>query len=107
MVEQELAIGVLQLVALALPAFAIFLQLVVESDKPYIKYGIPVTTTAFLLFLVGGIIVLGQLVVITPSTIFALALGLLSLCHDCLARYRGCMQQDGLLRSVTYLVNQP
>lgn len=70
-----MAIGVLQLVALALPAFAILLQLVVESEKSYTKYAIPVTTAGFLLFIVGGIIVLGQLVLITTSTIFALALG--------------------------------
>lgn len=84
MVEQQLAIGVLQLVALALPAFAILLQLVVESEKSYTKYAIPVTTAGFLLFIVGGIIVLGQLVLITTSTIFALALGLLGLGMVCM-----------------------
>lgn len=84
MVEQQLAIGVLQLVALALPAFAILLQLVVESDMSYTKYAIPVTTAGFLLFIVGGIIVLGQLVVITTSPVFALALGILGFGMGCM-----------------------
>lgn len=84
MVEQELAVGVLQLVALALPAFAILLQLVVESEMSYTKYAIPVTTAGFLLFIVGGIIVLGQLVVMTTSTIFALALGILGFGMVCM-----------------------
>lgn len=82
--EQQLAIGVLQLVALALPAFAILLQLVVESDMSYTNYAIPVTTGGFLLFLVGGIIVLGQLVVMTTSTIFATALGILGIGMVCM-----------------------
>ena len=84
MVEQELAMGVLQLVALALPAFAILLQLVVESEMSYTNYAIPVTTAGFLLFLVGGIIVLGQLVALTASTTFALALGILGLGMVCM-----------------------
>ena len=84
MVEQQLAVGVLQLVALALPAFAILLQLVVEADMSYTKYAIPVTTAGFLLFIGGGIIVLGQLVFITTSTIFALALALLGVGMVCM-----------------------
>lgn len=84
MVEERLAVGVLQLVALALPAFAILLQLVVESDMSYTKYAVPVTTAGFLLFLVGGIVVLGQLVVMTTSTIFAFALGTVGLGMVCM-----------------------
>lgn len=84
MVQEQLVLGVLQLVALALPAFAILLQLVVESEMSYTQHAIPVTTAGFLLFLVGGIIVLGQLIVITTSFVFALALGILGLGMVCL-----------------------
>lgn len=35
MVDRQLAFGVLQLVALSLPAFAILLQMVVESEMAY------------------------------------------------------------------------
>lgn len=76
--------GGLQLIALALPAFAILLELVVESEMSYTKYAILVTTAGFLLFLVGGIIVLGQLVVMTTSTTFAVALGLLGFGMGCM-----------------------
>lgn len=84
MVKQQLAMGVLQLVALALPAFAILLQLVVESDMSYTKYSVPMTAAGFLLFLVGGIIVLGQLALLTTSVIFAFALGILGLGMVCM-----------------------
>ena len=84
MVEQELAIGVLQLVALALPAFAILLQLVVEAELSYTHYSVPVTTAGLILFLVGGIVILGQLVALTDSTLFAVALGVLALGMVCM-----------------------
>ena len=84
MVEQDLAVGVLQLVALALPAFAILLQLVVESELSYTHYAVPVTTAGLILFLVGGIVILGQLVVLTASPLFAVALGVLALGMGCM-----------------------
>lgn len=84
MVERELAMGVLQLVALALPAFAILLQLIVESEMSYTHYAVPVTTTGLGLFLVGGTIVLGELLVLTISIIFAIALGIIGLGMICM-----------------------
>lgn len=75
MPQQQTMLGVLQLVALALPAFAILLELIVESDKSYTYYAVPVTTAGLGLFLLGGLFVLGELLVRTESAIFAMAIG--------------------------------
>lgn len=57
MVQTDLALGLLQLVALSLPAFAILLQMVVESDFPYTKEAVPITTLGFGFFLIAGLII--------------------------------------------------
>jgi len=77
MVQNQLAFGILQLVALSLPAFAILLQMVVESDFPYTKAAVPITTASLGLFLVAGLIILGEMVVVTGSPIVRVALGIL------------------------------
>lgn len=46
MVQTSLALGVLQLVALALPAYAILIQLMVESDIPYANQALSVVRGA-------------------------------------------------------------
>lgn len=75
MVNQQLAFSVLQLVALSLPAFAIFLQIVVESDMAYTEYAVPITTAGMGLFLAGGGIFLGRLLFAATSSLTQLALG--------------------------------
>ncbi len=79
MVERNLAFSILQLVALSLPAFAILLQMVVESDFPYTNQAVPVTNASFGLFLLAGLIVLGEFIVTTASVLAQIALGVLLL----------------------------
>lgn len=75
MVDRQLAFNVLQLVALSLPAFAILLQMVVESDMAYTHWAVPITTTGMGLFLLSGVLVVGELLLATASAIATLALG--------------------------------
>lgn len=77
MVDRQLAFSVLQLVALSLPAFAILLQLVVESGMAYTHWAVPITTAGMGLFLLAGAIMLGQLLFATLSLASMIALGLL------------------------------
>ena len=77
MVDRQLAFSVLQLVALSLPAFAILLQMVVESEVAYTHWAVPITTAGMGLFLAAGAIILGELLLTTTSAIAALALALL------------------------------
>lgn len=79
MVDRQLAFSVLQLVALSLPAFAILLQMVVESDFPYTKEAVPITTMSFGLFITGGLIILGDFIISTASVVVQLALGIVGL----------------------------
>jgi len=79
MVERDLALGVLQLVALSLPAFAILLEIVVESDFPFTKEAVPITTAGFAFFLLAGIIDITALVTASPSPVLQLSLGLVGL----------------------------
>lgn len=79
MADRQLAFSILQLVALSLPAFAILLQMVVESDFPYTKEAVPITTASFGLFIVAGLVVMGDLVVTTNSIIAKIALGIVGL----------------------------
>lgn len=79
MVERQLAFGILQLVALSLPAFAIILQMVVESNFPYTKHAVAITTASMGLFLVAGIVILADRLFTTTSTVAQMALGALIL----------------------------
>ena len=79
MVDRQLTFSVLQLVALSLPAFAILLQMVVESEMAYTHWAVPITTAGMSMFLLAGAIFLGRLLLATTSTITTLALGLLLL----------------------------
>lgn len=79
MVDRQLTFSVLQLVALSLPAFAILLQIVVESDIPFTHEAVPITTAGLGLFLVGGIVILLELVFSTQSTVVTLALSIITL----------------------------
>lgn len=84
MVNQQLAFSVLQLVALSLPAFAILLQIVVESDMAYTEWAVPITTAGMGLFLIAGGIFLGRVLLATTSRLTVLALGILLLGVLCL-----------------------
>lgn len=84
MVNQQLAFSVLQLVALSLPAFAILLQIVVESDMAYTEYAVPITTAGMGLFLAAAGIFLGRLLLVATSGLTQLALGFLLLGMLCL-----------------------
>ncbi|RBI60606.1 hypothetical protein DMJ13_16565 [halophilic archaeon] len=79
MVDRQLAFSILQLVALSLPAFAILLQMVVESNIPYTHWAVPITTAGLALFLIGGALILGELMLATASTTATIALGALLL----------------------------
>lgn len=79
MADRQVAFSILQLVALSLPAFAILLQMVVESDFPYTKEAVPVTTASFGLFIVAGLVVMGDLVLTTNSFVAKVALGIAGL----------------------------
>lgn len=79
MVKRQLAFSVLQLVALSLPAFAILLQMVVESGIAYTHWAVPITTAGVGLFLLAGAIALGDLLLATTSAINKLALSILLL----------------------------
>lgn len=84
MVNQQLAFSVLQLVALSLPAFAILLQMVVESEMAYTKYAVPITTAGMGLFLATAGIFLGRLLLASTSVLTQLALGFLLIGILCL-----------------------
>lgn len=84
MAEHGLAMGVLQLVALALPAFAILLQLIVEAELSYTHYAVPVTTAGLILFLVGGTIVLAKIALRSTSTVVSMAVGIVALGMICM-----------------------
>ena len=75
MVDRQLAFGILQLVALSLPAFAILLQMVVETEMPYTHWAVPITTAGMGLFLIGGAIVVMELMLATTATTVTIALG--------------------------------
>ncbi|MFC4451908.1 hypothetical protein [Halorussus aquaticus] len=75
MVERQLAFTFLQLVALSLPAFAILLQIMVESEMPYTYWAVPITTAGMGLFLIGGAIVVVELMFATATTTATVALG--------------------------------
>lgn len=77
MVERQLAFSILQLVALSLPAFAILLQMVVESNFPYTGHAVLVTTASMNLFLIAGAVVLGERFFATSSPVTKIALGTL------------------------------
>jgi len=79
MVNRELAFSVLQLVALSLPAFAILLQIVVESEMAYTEWAVPITTAGMSMFLLAGAVFVGELLLATTSTVATLALGILLL----------------------------
>ena len=79
MVNRQLAFSILQLVALSLPAFAILLQMVVESEMAYTYWAVPITTAGLGLFLIGGAIVVGKLILATTTTTMMIALGFLFL----------------------------
>ena len=79
MVDRKLAFSILQLVALSLPAFAILLQMVVESEMPYTHWAVPITTAGLGLFLIGGAVVIGELMLATTTTTATIALGFLLL----------------------------
>lgn len=84
MVDRQLAFSILQLVALSLPAFAILLQMMVESKMSYTHWAVPITTAGMGLFLIGGAIVVVELIFASASTTAAVALvfsllGLLSM----------------------------
>lgn len=79
MVERKLAFSILQLVALSLPAFAILLQIVVESEMPYTHWAVPLTTGGLAMFLVGGAIILGEFMFTTTSLTATVALGVILL----------------------------
>lgn len=79
MVDRQLTFSVLQLVALSLPAFAILLSIVVESDIPFTNEAVPITTAGLGLFFVGGIVILVELAFSTQSTVATLTLSILIL----------------------------
>lgn len=79
MVERQLAFSILQLVALSLPAFAILLQIVVESDFPYTNEAVPITTASLGLFILAGLIVVGDEIVSTASVVAQVASGIIGL----------------------------
>lgn len=79
MVDRQLAFSILQLVALSLPAFAILLQMMIESGFPYTKEAVPITTASFALLILTGLIVLGNLLTTTSSLTAQLAIGTLAL----------------------------
>lgn len=62
MVNADVALGLLQLVALSLPAFAILLELMVESDFPYANWSVAVISAGFILFVAAGMIVVTSFV---------------------------------------------
>jgi hypothetical protein len=79
MADRELAFSIRQSVALSLPAFAILLQMVVESEMPDTHWAVPITTAGLGLFLVGGSIALVQLMLTSVSTATTIALGFILL----------------------------
>lgn len=79
MVKTDLALGLLQLVALSLPAFAILLQMVVESDFPYTKEAVPITTAGFSFFLLAGLVILADFLVSTGNVGLQVVLGIIGL----------------------------
>ena len=79
MIDRQLACSILQLVVLALPAFAILLQMVVESEMPYTHLTVPITTGGLGPFLIGGALVIGELMLATTTTTATIALGFLLL----------------------------
>jgi len=56
-------------VALSLPAFAILLEIVVESDFPFTKEAVPITTAGFIFFLFAGIVDIAALVIASTSLV--------------------------------------
>lgn len=78
MVDRALALNVLQLVALSLPAFAILLQIIVESDFAYVNEAVPVIVTGFGAFLLAGFVILVSLLFSPLSLAMRAALVILS-----------------------------
>ncbi|MFC4551556.1 MULTISPECIES: hypothetical protein [Halorussus] len=79
MVDRQLAFSILQLVALSLPAFAILLQIVVETEMAYTHWAVPITTAGLGLVLISGAVVIGELILATTTTTMMIALGFLFL----------------------------
>lgn len=75
MVERQLEFNILQLVALSLPAFAILLQIVVESEMAYTYWAVPLTTGGLVMFLIGGAIIVGEFMFTTTPLTATVALG--------------------------------
>lgn len=73
MVEADLALGALQLVALAFPAYTILIQLMVQSELPYANEVVTAISGSFGLLVLGGIIVLTTLVFSSLSLIMQAA----------------------------------
>lgn len=84
MVDRQLSFSILQLVALSLPAFAILLQMMVESEMPYTHRTVPIMTGGLVMFLVGGAVVLAELMFATASLTATVALGIILLGVLCL-----------------------
>lgn len=74
MVNTNLALGVLQLVALALSAFAILMEIIVESEFAYANRAVPVIAGSYGLLALGGTIVLTALLLSPLGVIMQVAL---------------------------------
>ena len=70
MVNRHLVFSVLQLVALSLPAFAILLQMVVESEMAYTHWAVPITTAGVGMFLLAGVVFLDKLLLQLQSPLY-------------------------------------
>lgn len=74
MVQTDLAISVLQLVGLSLPAYAILLELMVESEYAYANLAVPVVALSFGLVVSGGTVVLTAFLLSPRSLLMQIAL---------------------------------
>lgn len=63
--------------ALSLPAFAILLEVVVESEFPYVNQTVPLVAASFGLFLLAGIAIITLLIGELESLVLIAALGLI------------------------------
>jgi len=74
MVQTELALSVLQLVALSLPAFAILLELMVESKYAYANRSVLAVALSFAMIVLAGVIVLTALLLTPLDLLMTVAL---------------------------------
>lgn len=74
MVKIGLAVSVLQLVALSLPAFAILFQIIVQSEFAYANRAVSVVAASFGLIVAGGTIVLTALLLAPLDPLMQIAL---------------------------------